>query len=117
MRHAYGDHIARHGGLQLAQYLMGHADPSTTKTYVGDPRFEDLQAAVGGFSFGAGIQVTSEGHTNGRSPARSEGPFPQEYRHGDSNPGSTPHVMNTEPTRELYCVDDDFEWDEEVDAA
>jgi site-specific recombinase XerD len=43
MSHAYGDHIARHGGLQLAQYLMGHADPSTTKTYVGDPRIEDLR--------------------------------------------------------------------------
>lgn len=121
MRHAYGDHIARHGGLVLAQYLMGHADPSTTKTYVGDPRFEDLQDALGGFTFGSvpalGTPLTSEGHTNERSPARSEADLPQQYRQGDSNPRFTHRVTNTDDTHELYCVDDEFEWDEEVDAA
>jgi integrase/recombinase XerD len=116
MRHAYGDHIARHGGLALAQYLMGHTDPSTTKTYVGEPRFEDLRDAIGGFTYAVVPPVvpadTPEQHTNTGSPNGSEGHFPQQYRQRDSNPRIGPHVTETGSTREEYCVDDEFEWDD-----
>ena len=31
LRHAFGDHIARHGGIELARAMLGHADVRTTK--------------------------------------------------------------------------------------
>jgi len=52
MRHAYGDHIARHAGMRNAQFLLGHAGIATTETYVGQPTLEDLAGAVAGFSYG-----------------------------------------------------------------
>jgi integrase len=53
MRHAYGDHIARHAGMRNAQFLLGNAGIATTETYVGQPTLEELAAAVSGFSYGA----------------------------------------------------------------
>ncbi len=51
LRHAYGDHIARHAGMRHAQFLLGHAGIATTETYVGKPTLEDLASSVAGFSF------------------------------------------------------------------
>jgi integrase len=52
LRHAYGDHIARHAGLRVAQALMGHERVDTTaSTYVQRPGMEELAAQVRGFSF------------------------------------------------------------------
>src|SRR4051794_6281649 len=52
MRHAYGDHIARHAGMRNAQFLLGHAGIATTETYVGQPTLEDLADSVEGFTYG-----------------------------------------------------------------
>jgi integrase/recombinase XerD len=55
MRHAYGDHIASHAGLRVAQALMGHERVDTTaSTYVQRPGMEELAAQVRGFSFRRG---------------------------------------------------------------
>lgn len=52
MRHAFGDHVARHAGLYVAQSLMGHASVDTTaSTYVGQPTLDDLLKAVENLSF------------------------------------------------------------------
>ncbi|WP_028060499.1 tyrosine-type recombinase/integrase [Candidatus Solirubrobacter pratensis] len=37
MRHAFGDHVARHAGIKNAQALLGHADVGTTQMYTGAP--------------------------------------------------------------------------------
>jgi site-specific recombinase XerD len=81
LRHAYGDHIARYAGMRNAQFLLGHKDISTTETYVGEPTLDELGNSIEGFTFGVG-------HTNRRSGVGPDGPQSQEYRHGDSNPGS-----------------------------
>jgi len=52
MRHAYGDHIARHADMRTAQFLLGHAGIATTEPNVGQPTLEDLAGAVAGFSYG-----------------------------------------------------------------
>ncbi len=52
MRHAYGDHVARHAGMRNAQFLLGHAGIATTEAYVGQPTLEDLAASVIGFTYG-----------------------------------------------------------------
>jgi len=64
LRHAYGDHVARHTGLQVAQSLLGHADVATTQTYVGQPTLDELTSAVRGLSFAV------------REPTRSYPPKP-----------------------------------------
>jgi len=52
LRHAFGDHIAKHSGLRVAQALLGHESVETTAgTYVDQVSLDELQAAVGGFSF------------------------------------------------------------------
>jgi len=52
LRHAYGDHVARHAGLLVAQALMGHASVDTTRdTYVGQVTLDELIGAVAGFTF------------------------------------------------------------------
>lgn len=54
LRHAYGDHIARHAGLRAAQALMGHASVNTTASvYVDRPGLDELSASVQGLHFGA----------------------------------------------------------------
>lgn len=67
MRHAYGDHIARHAGMRNAQFLLGHAGIGTTETYVGKPTLDELQQSVSGFAYGIpertdvlGVQQKSE---------------------------------------------------------
>jgi integrase len=52
MRHAFGEHIARHAGLRVAQALMGHADVRTTQGYTGGATLDELAAAVGRVDFG-----------------------------------------------------------------
>jgi site-specific recombinase XerD len=52
MRHAFGDHVARHAGIKNAQALLGHADAGTTQIYTGAPTLDELAAAVEGFRFG-----------------------------------------------------------------
>jgi site-specific recombinase XerD len=42
MRHAFGDHVARHAGIKNAQALLGHADVGTTQIYTGAPTLDEL---------------------------------------------------------------------------
>lgn len=52
LRHAYGDHVAKHAGLRVAQALMRHDDVSTTaSTYVDRPTLDEIAVSVHGFSF------------------------------------------------------------------
>ena len=52
LRHAYGDHVARHAGLHAAQGLMGHASVNTTASvYVDRLGLEDLAASVAGLRY------------------------------------------------------------------
>ena len=52
LRHAYGDHIAQHAGLRIAQALMGHASPDTTaSTYTSRPGLDELAGHLLGFSY------------------------------------------------------------------
>jgi hypothetical protein len=52
LRHAYGDHVARHAGLRAAQALLGHAAVDTTAgTYVDRPTLDELAVSVHGFSY------------------------------------------------------------------
>jgi integrase len=52
MRHAFGDHVARHAGIKNAQALLGHADVGTTQMYTGAPTLDELAAAIEGYRFG-----------------------------------------------------------------
>lgn len=52
LRHAYGDHIAKHAGLRVAQALMGHASVQTTAAvYVERPGLDELAASVRGLRY------------------------------------------------------------------
>jgi integrase len=52
LRHAYGDHIAKHAGLRVAQALMGHASVETTaRIYVSRAGLDELGIAVQGFGY------------------------------------------------------------------
>ena len=53
LRHAFADHITRHASIQDAQALLGHAEISTTRGYVGRATLDELKAAVAGFRFGS----------------------------------------------------------------
>jgi hypothetical protein len=44
--------MARYAGIRNAQFLMGHANVSTTETYLGRPTLDELKRAVAGFKFG-----------------------------------------------------------------
>jgi integrase len=52
MRHAFGDHVARHAGIKNAQALLGHADVGTTQMYTGAPALDELAKAIEGYRFG-----------------------------------------------------------------
>lgn len=52
MRHAFGDHVARHAGIKNAQALLRHADVGTTQMYTGAPTLDELAAAIAGYRFG-----------------------------------------------------------------
>lgn len=51
MRHAFSTYIARHGGLLVAQALLGHAAVSTTQRYTDTPTLDELAISLHGFSF------------------------------------------------------------------
>lgn len=51
MRHAYADHVSRHGGVKAAQHLLGHANIGTTQLYLDTPTLDELVAAVDGLEF------------------------------------------------------------------
>lgn len=52
LRHAYGDHVAKHAGLRAAQALLGHASVDTTaSTYVDKPGLDELAVSVHGFAY------------------------------------------------------------------
>ena len=71
MRHAFGDHVARHAGIKNAQALLGHADVRTTQIYTGAPTLDELATAVEGLRFALKTERAfyplEEG---GRKPAR-----------------------------------------------
>jgi hypothetical protein len=47
LRHAFGDHVAQHAGLRVAQALMGHASVETTaRVYTSQPGLEELANSV-----------------------------------------------------------------------
>jgi integrase len=58
LRHAFGDHIARHAGTRNAQFLLGHSGIGTTETYLADPTLDDLAASVADFSFDSAPEQT-----------------------------------------------------------
>jgi integrase len=52
LRHAFGDHVARHAGLKVAQALMGHGSVETTaRVYVDRPALDELAGSVRGFRY------------------------------------------------------------------
>src|SRR5262249_39913663 len=54
LRHAYGDHVAKHAGLRAAQALLGHASVDTTASaYVERPGLDELSISVHGFTYRA----------------------------------------------------------------
>jgi hypothetical protein len=54
LRHAFGDHVAKHAGLHVAQTLLGHQSVATTATtYVDRPGLDELAGSVGGFRYSA----------------------------------------------------------------
>lgn len=52
LRHAFGDHIARFGGLKVAQFVLGHATVGTTEGYTGEPTLDEVRVALEGFGYG-----------------------------------------------------------------
>jgi site-specific recombinase XerD len=67
LRHAYGDHVARHAGLHAAQALMGHANVNTTASvYVDRPDLGELAASVRGLRYGEG--ATAPVHADVKPP-------------------------------------------------
>jgi integrase len=47
LRHAFGDHVAKHAGLRVAQALMGHASVETTaRVYTSLPALDELAESV-----------------------------------------------------------------------
>jgi site-specific recombinase XerD len=66
LRHAYGDHVAKHAGLRAAQALLGHASVDTTaSTYVDKPGLDELSISVHGFSY----RKATDGYPPSEHPA------------------------------------------------
>jgi integrase/recombinase XerC len=52
LRHAFGDHVAKHAGLRAAQALLGHSSVDTTaSTYVDQPGLDEIAISVHGFTY------------------------------------------------------------------
>lgn len=52
LRHAFGDRVAKHADLRVAQALLGHESVETTaSTYVDQASLDELQAAVRGLTY------------------------------------------------------------------
>jgi site-specific recombinase XerD len=77
LRHAYGDHVAKHAGLRAAQALLGHVSVDTTAgTYVDRPTLDELAISVHGFSYrgyplSEHLAIADEA-TTGIEPVQSE---------------------------------------------
>ena len=57
LRHAFGDFIAKYAGARIAQALLGHASIETTVgTYVDQVSLDEMQVAVTGATFFAGVE-------------------------------------------------------------
>lgn len=57
LRHAFGDFIAKYAGARIAQALLGHASIETTVgTYVDQVSLDEMQVAVTGATFFAGVK-------------------------------------------------------------
>ena len=60
LRHAFGDFIAKYAGARIAQALLGHASIETTVgTYVDQVSLDEMQVAVTGATFFAGVEPMS----------------------------------------------------------
>ncbi len=60
LRHAFGDHVAKHAGLRVAQALMGHASVQTTASvYVDRPDLDEVAASVRGLCYGGDVAVAA----------------------------------------------------------
>ncbi len=52
LRHAFGDHVAKHAGLRAAQALMGHANVQTTASvYVERAGLDELTSSIQGLAY------------------------------------------------------------------
>jgi hypothetical protein len=51
LRHAYGDHIARHAGIRMTQFLLVTLGSRRPEAYVGPPTLDELRRAVTGASY------------------------------------------------------------------
>jgi integrase/recombinase XerD len=52
LRHAFGDHVARYGGLRLAQAVLGHASVATTEgSYMGRVSRDEIAVGLSGFRY------------------------------------------------------------------
>jgi integrase/recombinase XerD len=52
LRHAFGDHVAQHAGLRVAQALMGHSSVETTaRVYTSRPGLDELAGSVRSFRY------------------------------------------------------------------
>lgn len=101
LRHAYGDHVAKHAGLRAAQALLGHVSVDTTaSTYVDAPSLDELAASVETFTFRGypprTPPATPDKATTGIEPVDpsrgtvagvSETPVAKEARHDAHVPG------------------------------
>jgi integrase/recombinase XerD len=52
LRHAFADAAAKKTTVQTVAALLGHANVSTTQTYLGQPSPEELRSAMSGFALG-----------------------------------------------------------------
>lgn len=60
LRHAFGDHIAKHGGIKVAQAMMGHRDVKTTQIYTDTSTLDELAIAVRGLRYSTGVFAPAE---------------------------------------------------------
>lgn len=74
MRHAYGDHLARFAGIEVAQNQLGHLDIGTTQTYTGGPAPEEIVLALRAFGYGE----LSEPDEGSKALVESAGTFHRE---------------------------------------
>jgi site-specific recombinase XerD len=87
MRHAFGDHVARHAGIKNAQAMLGHADVATTQGYTGQPTLDELAASVHRLTF-----APPTGHPPNDRPAR-----PDKATTGIEPVDAAPRVLEPRP--------------------
>jgi hypothetical protein len=52
LRHAYGDHVSRFAGIEVARALLGHESIGTTQRYTGGLSLDEVARAMEGFGYG-----------------------------------------------------------------